>query len=168
MIVRSAGSTPERELFVFNHARESRSPAGTGQNAGGERKGVQGLFSQYRFSNQHKQTSSGAEHRDPGTQDPPSYLSATAPACQEARATGGPRACTGTLMGGKRRDGTGPPKQPKGKEKRRTGHLPGKGGSKLLRRPTAAPSGSLSLSPCLNEQSPLGRGGDSTAPPSPA
>lgn len=34
------------------------------------------------------------------------------------------------------------PKQPKGKEKRHTAHLPGKGGSKVLRSLIAAPSGS--------------------------
>lgn len=65
----------------------------------------------------------------PGTRDPPSYLSATAPACQEARATGGPQACacTRTPMSGKRRDGTPASQASERKAKEAHGALAWKG-----------------------------------------
>lgn len=97
---------------MFSHARESGSPAGTGQNASWGRKGFGvsfcGIDSQIDPS-KRPQGQNTELHRNPGAQDPPSYLSATVPACQETRATGGPQACACTRTppnSGKRRDET--------------------------------------------------------------
>lgn len=99
------------ELFVFSHARESGSPAGTGQNASGGRKGFKvssrSVDSQIRSNECLLGQNTAPQQSDPGAQDPPFYLSATTPAYQEARVTGGPQgcACTRTPTDGKRRGG---------------------------------------------------------------
>lgn len=86
---------------MFSHATEFGSPTGTGQNVSWGRKGfgVSPCIIDSQISpSKRPQGQNTVLHGNPGAQDPPSYLSATVPACQEARATGGPqaRACTRT------------------------------------------------------------------------
>lgn len=88
------------------------------------KEGVQGLFPQPGLSNPFCVGKNTApQQSDPGAQDPPFYLSATTPAYQEARVTGGPQgcACTRTPIDGKRRGRTpaSPATERKGKETHR-------------------------------------------------
>lgn len=156
--MQSTGPTPWRELFVFSHARESGSPAGTGQNASWGNEGARGLFSQHRLSNQSKQTYPGAEHstaqkpRGPGSSLLLVSYSARVPGGTCHRWPPGLRLHPYSLrMMGKGAMRPLAPKQPKGKGKRHTGHLPGKGGSKVLKSLIAAPSGSPSPRPKLSQ-----------------
>lgn len=140
---------------MFSHATEFESPAGTGQNVSWGRKGFEVsscIIDSLISPSKRPQGQSTARHRNPGPG--PSFLlvsySARVPRGTCHRWPPGLRLHSYPLrMMGKSATRPPPPpapKQPKAKGKRHTGHLPGKGGSKVLRSLIAAPSGSLS--PC--------------------
>lgn len=112
------------ELFVFCHARESGSPAGTGQNASGGRKGFKvssrSVDSQISSNEFLLGQNTAPQQSNPGAQDPPFYLSATTPARHVSQVA--PRAAPAPVLRlmGKGAVGPLPPQQPKGKGKRRT------------------------------------------------
>lgn len=141
------------ELFVFCHARESGSPAGTGQNASGGRKGFK--VSSRSVDSQSVQTNvfwGRTQHRSKATRGPrtlPFTCQLQRPRARRHVSQVAPRAAPAPVLRlmGKGAVGPLPPQQPKGKGKRRTGHLPGKGGSQVLIYSIAAPSSSPSPRP---------------------
>lgn len=154
--MRSAGPTTWRGTFCVQSRYRVRITYWHRPECQLGKEGVWGLSLYHRFSNQSKQTSAGAEHstaRKPGGPGPSLLLvsySARVPGGTCHRWPPGPRLHSYPLrMMGKSAMRPPPPapKQPKGKGKRHTSHLPGKGGSKVLRSLIAAPSGSPSPRP---------------------